>query len=132
MTVVSQFLRDALKDAQVIGAGQSGGFAEETQDALRMLNEIIGLWRAKNVPVNPVSDTSQELNYPDGYEYALRSTLVEHLCSRFGTPMPEGLPMRAADARRVVFNGLVQLGPLALPSVLVVPGRFNILTGGFE
>lgn len=104
MTTAAEFIGDALESAGVVGIGEGGAPPEIQAKAFRLLNEILSFWRAKEIPVYPLADYGDDMPDGDGYEYALKLTLVEELCGMFRSPIPQGLPIKAAAARDAVFR----------------------------
>lgn len=70
MTTVADILNLALKDANVIGEGETAS-AETTQDALSTFNQMLGLWQADGLSVYAQQETS--FNATGAQTYAIGS-----------------------------------------------------------
>lgn len=57
MTTVADMLNQSLRDIGVIAAGETAS-AEDTQDALSTLNQMLGLWQADGLSVYAQQETS--------------------------------------------------------------------------
>lgn len=53
-------------------------------------------------PLAQLASLTSAVDFPDGYERALRSGLAMDLAVMFGRPLPPGLPEKAADAKMAI------------------------------
>jgi hypothetical protein len=71
------------------------------------------------------ADLDTDYAVPDGYQEAIYQTLLERLPSLFGLPVGQGVPQRAASARRALRRVNADIPTLQTESS---GGRYNVLT----
>jgi hypothetical protein len=83
-------------------------------------------------PLTNISTLDTVVTFPPGYEDAIIYGLAVRLSFDYGRPVDPQLALMADDKKASVKRMNYQPSYLRADDALVMPGRFNILTGGTE
>lgn len=115
MAKVTDIINLALRDAGVIGAGQVAS-AEDTQDALTTLNQMIAMWRTERLAVYCLKDVSVTVtgaqSYTIGTGGAFNVTRPVEVVGAFWRSLGLDYPIRVLNA----FEDYQSIGTKTLPS----------------
>lgn len=117
MATVSEVIIDAL-DQILVRASESPLEADETQSAIRALNNMMTAWDADGLPLGfeLVTGPGDPVTVPDSTLEAIIFNLAVRLAPQFGVTVGPGLAINARQSFQSLTLQIVRISPSAFPS----------------
>lgn len=95
--------------------------ANEAQDGLNSLNDMLNEWNLENIDIGfeTVDDIDDEVFIDTGTEGAIKANLAVYMAPEYGRIVSDALAFRAKTGKKIV-RGSLNLRPLDFPDTLPV------------
>lgn len=128
-----EVIQDALRLIGVLPEGQTAS-AEQGEDALRTMNDLLAEWSADGIEVGHFPQTDTTEDFPAGYEVAaaIKYNLALHLAPQYGRQVDQVVGVFAEKFYKRLLRDAV-VSNIKEVDVTYVPGgtgHFDLLTDG--
>jgi hypothetical protein len=118
MATANDIITRAFKRAGILAA-ESALEADEIQDGLIMLNDMLSSWEpVHHLGFAPVDSVADEVRIPRYAEAAVKDSLAIHLCTEYSRPVSQALAASAQMSLSAMMTVNVDLSNVDMPSTL--------------
>lgn len=103
-----------------IRASESPLTADEVQDGLDQLNDMLSSWEASGMSMGfePVANASDTIRVPRGALAAIKANLAVYMAAEYGRVVSPALGVEADTTMNDLLRQLVEIGDVDYPSTL--------------
>lgn len=120
MATANEIITRAFKRAGIL-ASESALEADEIQDGLTMLNDMLSSWEpVHHLGFSPVDGVSDEVRIPRYAEAAVKDSLAIHICGEYSRPISPALAGAAQMSLNALMIANIDLSDVDMPSTLPI------------